>query len=173
MESALSKGVLPGQSDMGDMSAKPLSRWPIIFAICKAGNVSKIKKDQDALMEMSRNALNMSEWQAQIASEARPAGNRSNVAQMQEALRQAILKSAEALNSLSMTPPQTLSGLMRQFDNAAQSAGKSLDDLGENSDLPAECRKAKKALMPWHSRSCPRRGSWTGRKEGKEKGNRE
>jgi uncharacterized protein YukE len=146
MESALSKGVLPGPSDMGDMSAELFSLADNLRDLQSSAMMAKIKKDQDALMEMSHNALNMSEWQEQIASGERPASSRAHVAQMQEALRQAILKSAEALNSLSMTPPQMLSGLMRQFDMAAQSAGKSLDDLGEKSDPSGRMSKSEESL---------------------------
>jgi uncharacterized protein YukE len=146
MESALSKGVLPGPSDMNDMSADLFSLADSLRDLQSTAMTAKIKKDQNGLMEMSHNMLNMSEWQEQIASEARQTNSRAHVAQAQEALRQAISKSAEALNSLSMTPPQTLSGLMRQFDKAAQSVGKSLDEIGENSDPSGQMSKSEENL---------------------------
>ena len=146
MENALSNGVLPEPSDMNNMGAELFSLADNLRDLQSTAMMAKIKKDQDALMEISHNALHMSEWQEQIASETHQTGSRVHIAQMQEALRQAILKSAEALNSLSMTPPQTLSGLMRQFDKAAQSAGKSLDEMGENGDPSERMLKSEESL---------------------------
>jgi hypothetical protein len=133
MKSGMSQGAMPKASEMDNMSADMFSLAQKLRDLQSTAMMTKMKKEKDMLMEMSHNALNMSQWQEQIASEAMQGNSRPITAQKQEALKQTLLKSIDALNSLSMTSPQTVSELMRQYDKAAEAMGKSLSELEKNS----------------------------------------
>jgi hypothetical protein len=96
----------------------------------------KMKKEQEALLELSHDALSMGAWQNENAANAvrQSLRKREKSAQAQQALKQALLKSEEKLNTLSITAPQTIRRLMELYDRAAASMDKSLNALKNEMD---------------------------------------
>ncbi|MGB7568811.1 MAG: hypothetical protein WBM07_13205 [Chitinivibrionales bacterium] len=146
MKSSLSHNTLPSSNEMDQMSGGLFSLADNLRDLQSSAMMNKMKKEKEALLEMSHDALSMGQWQEQIASEAGRAGDRARAAHQQEALKHALSKSAGKLNSLSMTPPQILGRLMQDYDKAALSASKSLDALESGDNAAGQMAGSEEGL---------------------------
>jgi hypothetical protein len=146
MKSVQSPGSMPSSDDMDRMSGGLFSLADNLRDLQSSAMMTRMKKEKETLMDMSHDALSMTQWQEQIASEARHPGDRGRAAHMQEALKQALSKSAGKMNALSMTPPQVLGRLMQDYDKAMQSVSKSLDALGSGDDAAGHMAGSEEGL---------------------------
>jgi hypothetical protein len=147
MKSCASRGAMPSSEEMDRMSGGLFSLSENLRDLQSSAMAAKMKKDQEALMEMSHDALSMSQWQEQIASEAGPRpADRGKAAHKQEALKQALSKSAGKLGALLMTPPRMLGELMQDFDKAAQSVNNSIEALGSGDDASGPMAGSEEGL---------------------------
>jgi predicted RNA-binding protein with EMAP domain len=114
---------------MERMSAELFSLAQNLRDLQSSAMAAKLKKEKEALMEMAHDALNMAQWQEEMAIESRQSHARGKTAQAQQALKQALFNSAGNLNKLAMTPPQTVRHLMKRFDDAGTDIDKSIDAI--------------------------------------------
>jgi hypothetical protein len=94
---------------------------------------ARMKKDKNTLMEMSRDARALANWQKQIMQDAQSGDSGGTTASQQQALKKSLEKSEDKLNKLSSLPPQTQQQLMDQFNNAEMPMDRVLDAMKDNS----------------------------------------
>jgi hypothetical protein len=146
MKSSMSRGAMPSSDDMERMSGDLFSLSDNLRNLQSSAMSAKMKKEKEALLDMSHDALSMTQWQEQIASEEGRGGERGKAAHMQEALKQALAKSAGKLSALSMTSPQMLGQLMQDYDKAAQSVNNSIEALGSGEDAAGQMAGSEEGL---------------------------
>ena len=143
MKADLSKQNVPESGMMNRMSAGLFSMAQDLSDLQSSAMMRKLGREKELLMEMSYDALSMAGWQEQTRDEL---GTQGSSAQSQQALRQALMKSAEKMNKLSMTSPQQLRQFMRQFDTAAASMDFSLQLLKNEQDASSAMDGSKENL---------------------------
>jgi predicted RNA-binding protein with EMAP domain len=136
LKNRLSENSMPGREAMERMGADLFSLAQNLRDLQSSAMMVKMKKEQEALLELSHDALSMGAWQNENAANAvrQSLRKREKSAQAQQALKQALLKSEEKLNTLSITAPQTIRRLMELYDRAAASMDKSLNALKNEMD---------------------------------------
>jgi hypothetical protein len=168
MQNELSKNSLPQEEDMDQMSAALFALAQNLRDQQSSAMMVKLKKEKESLLEMSHDALSMASWQKETAMDA--AGESSRMrgksAKAQQALKQALLTSAEKLNALSMTTPQTLRQLMKQYNDAAESMDRSLDALKNEMDAAGEMESGEQRLNGLANSLIDVAGSLDGGQEG-------
>ena len=120
---------------MDRMSADLFSLAQNLRDLQSSAMAAKLKKEKETLMDMAHDALNMAQWQEEMAIESRQSPDaRGKTALSQQALKQALFNSAGNLNKLAMTPPQTVRQLMKRFDDAGTDIDKSVDAVKNATD---------------------------------------
>jgi hypothetical protein len=143
MNAERSKKNTPAPGMMNQMSAGLLSLSQDLLDLQSSAMMRKLSQDQDVLMDMSHDALSMADWQENIKDDP---GEPGAVAQNQQALRQALAKSSEKLNKLSMASPGQLRQFMKQYERAGQSMENSLQLLKNEADASEAMNGGKQDL---------------------------
>jgi hypothetical protein len=134
MRAGRSGKKMPDPALMNRTAASLLSMAQELSDMQSSAMMRKLAKEKEMLLELSRDALSMAGWQEQIHGES---GEKGSGAQSEQAIRQALMKSAEKLNRLSMTPPQLLREFVRGLDAAAASMDNALEALKNGGDPSA------------------------------------
>ena len=127
MKNGLSNNKIPNKESMEQMGAELFSLAQELRDQQSSAMMEKMEKDKNLLMEMSRDALDMAAWQKEIEKAFQEQGARRTTAKAQQAVKSALLKSAEKMKRLSTIPPQTARQLAKQYDKEAVSMDKSID----------------------------------------------
>ncbi len=143
MNSDLSKQTLPNPDMMNRMSAGLFSLAQDLLDLQSSAMMRKLSQEKELLMDMSHDALSMASWQDNLKDDEATPGA---VAQNQQALRQALAKSSEKLNKLSMTSPKQLRQFMKQYEKAGESMDQSLQLLKNETDASAAMNASREDL---------------------------
>jgi hypothetical protein len=115
-----------GRDAMSQIGADLMSLAQEMRDLESSAMMEKHKRDMETIMEMSRDAINMSSWQKEISSSVQGAHLK---AQSQQALKQALLNSSGKIDRMSTIPPLTARRLMKQYQNLSSEMDNSINDL--------------------------------------------
>jgi hypothetical protein len=143
MRGNLAKQSLPETGAMNRMSAGLFSMSQDLLDLQSSAMMRKLIREKELLLDMSHDALAMAMWQEQIRDEL---GTQNSFAQSQQALKQALMKSSDKLNKLSMTMPGLLRQFMKQYETAETSMDKSLQSLKNDMDASGAMNTSRENL---------------------------
>jgi len=131
MRSQLSKGTMPQQRSMNQMSGSLLSLSQELRQMLSSNEAAMMQKERERLLDLANDALAMKEWQEQIGDEAFEKRNAENTAKQQQALKEALNKSRIKSDSLSMLPPSMMHGIREAYERATEATRKVLNSTGQ------------------------------------------
>ena len=130
MKAGLSNKMLPGRGQMNRMAGSLFSLSDNICSLQSSAMMKRLEKERETLLDMTHDALSLSQWQRRIDEE----GAKAQVADEETALRQqtlktSLVKSMDKMNLLCLIPPQRMVAIKKGYDNAALSIDNELSLL--------------------------------------------
>lgn len=129
MQSSLSKQQMPDNNAMHQMSASLQSLSEELESTLSSNLYAKTMQDRERLLNMAQDAMNLSQWQRNLAQSIGPDIDKKLTALEQQALRDALLKSMSNLDSLEVVPPSMIQGILQKKDKALSSMNQALQQL--------------------------------------------
>ncbi len=135
--SRMSRNQMPSQSSMNQMSGALQSMSQELSRMLSSAMMQQMQKDQEMLMALAGDALDMAEWQKELANSAGRSKQARELAANQQAIRQALRKSLGKLDSLKAVPPNLLQDFSREGADALASIDNSLSAMSGRNPGPA------------------------------------
>jgi uncharacterized protein YukE len=115
LQSAMRSDMPPSSEAMNRMSAALLSLSQDLLQMMHSHEGMRRERERERLLSLSGGALSLAEWQDELMRDDRdPAA----AALSQQALKDALGKSREAADSLSLLPPQDMAAIAKGFHGA-------------------------------------------------------
>ncbi|HEX7510574.1 MAG TPA: hypothetical protein VF335_04690, partial [Chitinivibrionales bacterium] len=146
LQNDVSENRFPSEESRQRMAANLFSLAQNLRDMQSSAMMRKLKKEQEALMDLAHDALSLASWQQELAKQQALHSPRSHLAKAQQSIKQALAKSAEKLDRLSLMDPKSLRDLMGQFSEAAGSMDKSLGELQNEQDAADALEGGERAL---------------------------
>jgi hypothetical protein len=121
---------MPSRETMNRMSGALLSLSQDLMQMMNFKEDMRMEHERDRLLSLSRDALMLAEWQDELLQEQRASPDPAAAARSQQALRDALGKSKEGADSLSMLPPEDMMAVGQGFRGAGGASEKVLEALG-------------------------------------------
>jgi hypothetical protein len=128
---------MPRPGQMTQASGSLLSLAGELRAQQSSAMAEKTRRERERMLDMSNDALALSQWQHELGQSSRrqdngPAGDRgAGSAAAQQAVKEALQKSRQKLDSLSTLPPSARTEMAQAYHRAAQSIDTTLGLLGQ------------------------------------------
>lgn len=129
MQSNLSMQQMPSNSLMNQMSAALQGVSEELEATLSSNMAAKAMKDREMLLDMAQDVMNISQWQDSLAESVDSKTQRKMSATEQQALKEALQKSMNKLDSLEIVPPSMLQGIIADAKKAAYAIKKALQSM--------------------------------------------
>jgi hypothetical protein len=144
IDSLLSENLMPSAARQARMSGSLQALSDQLLGMLSTAMMVRMLKERDMLLDLSRDMLDMAEWQGEIPGTGIPPSDRSLSAARQQALLDALKRSLDKLDSLSSVPPQMMKAIMADADRAMSAMSGALSQMsggnapGSGSDQAAQ-----------------------------------
>ena len=129
MQSAMQRRTLPARETMNQMSGTLLSLSQDLLQMMSSAMGSRLERERAKLLSLSRDALTLADWQEEIERESPESADQASTARSQQALKDALKKSAAAAESLSMIAPADMHALRSALKDALDASDNVLGSL--------------------------------------------
>ena len=126
----MEQSSLPSRETMNRMSGALLSLSQDLMQMMNFKEDLRMEHERERLLSLSRDALTLAEWQEELQQEQGASRDPAAAARSQQALRDALGKSKEGADSLSMLPPEDMMSIGQGFNGAKGASEKVLEALG-------------------------------------------
>jgi hypothetical protein len=133
---------MPSRESMNQMSGALLSLSQDLMQKMNFKEALRMAQERERLLSLARDALSLTEWQEEIRRDAVASRDEAEAARSQQALRDALARTSDAGDSLSMLSPQDMAAVGKGFKGAADASKEVIDALGSGEGRTAMAASA-------------------------------